>query len=122
MGLDTKIYCNHSLAIPNNSNQFPALHPCLKGNPRAFTGPYGRAGKVALHYYHYHFETLEEVVEHYNSGIQNHPTLSPALTDDNGNPVQLNLMDSEKAALVSFLKTLTDSSMESEEKWINPFE
>ncbi|MEM1003386.1 MAG: cytochrome c peroxidase [Bacteroidota bacterium] len=77
------------------------------------TAPYMHDGR---------FETLEEVVEHYNSGIQNHPTLSPALTDDNGSPVQLNLTDSEKTALVSFLKTLTDNSTELEEKWSNPFD
>lgn len=77
------------------------------------TAPYMHDGR---------FTTLEEVVEHYNSGIQAHPTLSPALTDDNGNPVQLNFTDSEKAALVAFLKTLTDNSVNSEEKWSDPFE
>lgn len=77
------------------------------------TAPYMHDGR---------FATLEEVVEHYNSGIQAHPTLSPALTDDNGNPVQLNFTDSEKAALVAFLKTLTDNSISSDEKWSDPFE
>ncbi|MEQ8704363.1 MAG: cytochrome c peroxidase [Phaeodactylibacter sp.] len=77
------------------------------------TAPYMHDGR---------FGTLEEVVEHYNSGIQNHPTLSPALTDNEGNPVRLNLSDFEKAALVAFLKTLTDNSLESEEKWSDPFE
>lgn len=76
------------------------------------TAPYMHDGR---------FATLEEVVEHYNSGIQNHPTLSPALRDPNGNPVRLNLSASQKAALVAFLKTLTDSSVEAEEKWSNPF-
>jgi cytochrome c peroxidase len=76
------------------------------------TAPYMHDGR---------FSTLEEVVEHYNSGIQNHPTLSPALKDDDGNPVRLNLTTSEKSALVAFLKTLTDISLESEEKWSNPF-
>ena len=77
------------------------------------TAPYMHDGR---------FATLEEVVEHYNSGIQGHPTLSPALTDDNGNPVQLNFTDAEKAALVAFLKTLTDNSISTEEKWSDPFE
>jgi cytochrome c peroxidase len=77
------------------------------------TAPYMHDGR---------FGTLEEVVEHYNSGIQPHPTLSPALTDDNGNPVRLNLNESEKAALVAFLKTLTDPSVQTEEKWSNPFQ
>ncbi|MDP5100562.1 MAG: cytochrome-c peroxidase, partial [Nonlabens sp.] len=67
------------------------------------------------------FTTLEEVVEHYNSGIQNHPTLSPALLDVNGNAVRLNFTEVQKAALVAFLKTLTDSNVATEPKWSNPF-
>jgi cytochrome c peroxidase len=76
------------------------------------TAPYMHDGR---------FGTLEEVVEHYNSGIQNHPTLSPALRDDNGNPIQLNFTTIEKSALVAFLKTLTDPSIRSEVKWSDPF-
>jgi cytochrome c peroxidase len=76
------------------------------------TAPYMHDGR---------FPTLEDVIEHYNSGIQAHPTLSPALTDANGDPVQLNLTASEKAALVAFLNTLTDYSISTEEKWSNPF-
>lgn len=76
------------------------------------TAPYMHDGR---------FATLEEVVEHYNSGIQKHPTLSPALQDTNGNPVRLDLTEAEKAALVAFLKTLTDHSVSVEEKWSNPF-
>ena len=76
------------------------------------TAPYMHDGR---------FSTLEEVVEHYNTGIKNHPTLSPALTDDNGDPVRLNLTETEKSALVAFLKTLTDNSVSNEAKWSNPF-
>lgn len=76
------------------------------------TAPYMHDGR---------FATLEEVVEHYNSGIQNHPTLAPALQDANGNPVRLNFTEEEKQALVAFLKTLSDDSLASEEKWSNPF-
>ena len=76
------------------------------------TAPYMHDGR---------FATLEEVVEHYNSGIQSHPTLSPALTDNNGNPVRLNFTETEKAALVAFLKTLTDTSVNTEVKWSDPF-
>ncbi|MDP4587529.1 MAG: hypothetical protein NWS86_05055 [Flavobacteriales bacterium] len=77
------------------------------------TAPYMHDGR---------FATLEEAVEHYNSGIQAHPTLSPALLDVDGNPVQRNLSDSDKTALVAFLKTLTDHSVVSEEKWSDPFQ
>jgi len=76
------------------------------------TAPYMHDGR---------FATLEEVVEHYNSGIQAHPTLSPALTDDNGDPVQLNFTSDQKAALVAFLKTLTDPTMASDIKYSDPF-
>jgi cytochrome c peroxidase len=78
----------------------------------ALTAPYMHDGR---------FKTLEEVVEHYNSGIKNHPTLSNALKDANGNPVRMNLTVAQKAALVAFLKTLTDTSVATEEKWSNPF-
>ena len=77
------------------------------------TAPYMHDGR---------FATLEDVVEHYNSGIESHPTLSPALIDENGNPVRLNFTETEKAALVSFLKTLTDTSVSTEIKWSDPFE
>lgn len=76
------------------------------------TAPYMHDGR---------FTSLEEVIEHYNSGIQAHPTLSPALTDSNGNPIRLNLSQTEKAALVAFLKTLTDPGIATEAKWSNPF-
>ena len=76
------------------------------------TAPYMHDGR---------FETLEDVVEHYNSGIQAHPTLSPALTDGSGDPVRLNFTAPEKAALVAFLKTLTDQSVSTDVKWSDPF-
>jgi cytochrome c peroxidase len=76
------------------------------------TAPYMHDGR---------FATLEQVVEHYNSGIQAHPTLSPALTDANNNPVRLNFTTTQKAALVAFLHTLTDNTLANEAKWSNPF-
>jgi len=78
----------------------------------ALTAPYMHDGR---------FGTLAEVVEHYNSGIQKHPNLAPALTDSTGNPVRLNFNATEKAALVAFLNTLTDNSVSSNPKWSNPF-
>lgn len=54
------------------------------------------------------FETLEEVVEHYNSGVKESPTLDPIMLKSNGIANGLNLTQEEKEALVAFLKTLTD--------------
>ena len=68
------------------------------------------------------FASLEEVVEHYNSGIQNHPTLAPPLRDEDGLPIRLNLSEEDKAALVAFLHTLTDFDMMNDEKYSNPFD
>lgn len=84
----------------------------------ALTAPYMHDGR---------FETLEEVIEHYNSGVQNHPNLSPTLRaggGGRGGPGQarrLNLTQAEKDALVAFLETLTDEIMVVDPKFSNPF-
>ncbi len=76
------------------------------------TAPYMHDGR---------FSTLEQVIDHYNSGIQAHPKLSPVLKDVNGDPVRMNFTTAQKSALVAFLKTLTDNSVATEAKWSNPF-
>jgi cytochrome c peroxidase len=78
----------------------------------SLTAPYMHDGR---------FKTLEEVVEHYNSGIKAHPTLAPALTNPNGTPVRLNLTAAQKSALVAFMQTLTDNAVATNPKWSNPF-
>ena len=78
----------------------------------ALTGPYMHDGSL---------ETLEDVVDHYNDGVQPHPFLDWRLKDNNGEPKKLNLSDLEKKALVEFLKTLTDENFISDEKWSDPF-
>lgn len=67
------------------------------------------------------FATLEEVVEHYSSGVQANPNLAPQLQNPDGTPRQLNLTADQKAALVAFLKTLTDLSITTDVKFSNPF-
>lgn len=64
----------------------------------ALTAPYMHDGR---------FQTLEEVVEHYATGVKRSPTLDPNIAKhpDGGVP----LSASDKKALVAFLKTLTDS-------------
>lgn len=63
----------------------------------ALTGPYMHDGR---------FRTLDEVVEHYVSGVKRSATLDPNLAKhpDGGLP----LTPEDKKALVAFLKTLTD--------------
>lgn len=78
----------------------------------ALTAPYMHDGR---------FNTLEEVVEHYNSGIQAHTNLDAKLTGPDGNPQRLNLNAMEKSALVAFLKTLTDERLVQDPRFSDPF-
>ncbi|MES2560894.1 MAG: cytochrome c peroxidase [Bacteroidota bacterium] len=86
------------------------------------TGPYMHDGR---------FKTLEEVIEHYNSGVKDHPYLNWNLRtavdpktgkpmSSNG-PLKLNLSTVEKEALVAFLKTLTDYEYVNDVRFSNPF-
>ncbi len=76
------------------------------------TGPYMHDAR---------FITLMQVIEHYNSGVQAHPNLSPLLKGTDGMPRQLNLSDADKLALFRFLYTLTDQTIMSDPRWLDPF-
>jgi cytochrome c peroxidase len=76
------------------------------------TAPYMHDGR---------FATLEDVVEHYSTGVKNHPNLSPQLRLPGGQPRLLNLSAQDKAAIVAFLKTLTDRTITTDVKFSNPF-
>lgn len=75
------------------------------------TAPYMHDGR---------FETLEEVVEHYNTGVQNSPNLDNRLIE-NGQPIRMNLSQNEIDALVAFMKTLTDQNFITDPKFADPF-
>lgn len=66
----------------------------------ALTPPYMHDGR---------FTTLEQVVEHYNSKVKHSSTLDPIMTKPS-KEFGLMLTPQDKADLVAFLKTLTDSS------------
>lgn len=82
------------------------------------TAPYMHDGR---------FATLEQVVEFYDSGVVAHPNLSPPLRVPpgsgaaSGTPLRLNLTPTQKAALVAFLKTLTDTTVTTDVKFSDPF-
>jgi cytochrome c peroxidase len=102
------------------------------------TGPYMHDGR---------FKTLDEVVEHYDAGVQQHPNLSFFLNGflwsgnggsstavitgcwscgvgqaTGGTFKPLQMTDTDKKSLVAFLKTLTDKSFVTASKFSNPFE
>ena len=65
----------------------------------AFTGPYMHDGR---------FTTLNQVVQHYSTGLQNSPTIDPLMKNVGTGGAQLTLP--EQNALVWFLLSLSDSS------------
>ncbi|MEM1319928.1 MAG: cytochrome c peroxidase [Bacteroidota bacterium] len=75
------------------------------------TAPYMHDGR---------FETLEEVVDHYSSGIQAHDNLHHFLKAG-GDPVKMDFTGEEKAALIAFMRTLTDNTFTSAERFSDPF-
>lgn len=64
------------------------------------------------------FTTLEEVVEHYNSGIHNSSTVDPTVLNTQNTGLMLSSQD--KADLVAFLKTLTDQSITTDPAFSDP--
>ena len=66
------------------------------------------------------FSSLEQVVEHYNSGVQDGPALDNRLQAGNA-PRRLNLTEADKAALVAFLRTLDDTALPADPKFASPF-
>ena len=79
-------------ATKNSKHEFQFKTPTLRDVE--FTAPYMHDGSVA---------SLDEVIEHYNSGGQNHVN-----QDDRVQP--LNLSKQEKEDLKAFLHSLTDHS------------
>lgn len=68
------------------------------------------------------FDSLVEVIEHYNSGVQDQPDLAQQLRHPVSNdPMRLNMSDQEKLQLETFLNTLTDETFLSSELFSDPF-
>ena len=76
------------------------------------TAPYMHDGR---------FATLEEVVDHYDSGVQDGPTLDMRLRGRDGRPIRMGFSAADRAALVAFLKTLTDTTLTTDPRWSDPF-
>jgi cytochrome c peroxidase len=103
----------------------------------AVTAPYMHDGR---------FTTLEQVIDHYDTGVKKHrnldyrltvgggfffegdgggngiPVIDPILGGSNsGEPRKLNLTETQKRALVAFMQTLTDYELMRDPKFSNPF-
>jgi cytochrome c peroxidase len=97
----------------NSFDNFKMRAPSLRNIE--LTAPYMHNGM---------FNTLEEVLNHYNEHIQyNSPNLDVLITDATNELGETTLMltTQEKADIISFLKTLTDEDFISNPKFSNPF-
>ncbi len=67
------------------------------------------------------FGTLEEVVAFYDTGVRANADLDQRLRANNGQPLRLNLSPVERASLVAFLGTLTDTAFLTAPRFADPF-
>jgi cytochrome c peroxidase len=106
--------------VTGQQNQIGAFKsPTLRNI--AQTGPYMHDGSL---------QTLGDVVDFYNMGIQDTPNLDPVLRaggpggpggPGGGAAIQMNLSREQRDALVAFLETLTDETIAADERFSSPF-
>ncbi|MCX2574365.1 cytochrome-c peroxidase [Pedobacter sandarakinus] len=91
---------------PNDLGKFktPSLRNVM------VTAPYMHDGR---------FNTIDDVLDHYNSGIQASATLDQSLKQNAGNP-GIPISSTEKLAIKSFLSALTDHTFINNKKFSNP--
>ena len=99
-GLDSVYADNGRFRLTNDPND-EALFKVPSLRNVGLTAPYMHDGR---------FSTLEEVIEHYNSGGENHQNKSSHIR-----PLQLTM--EEKTELVAFLNRLTDYDFVNDPKW-----
>jgi len=75
------------------------------------TSPYMHDGR---------FNTLENVLNHYQSGVKFSATLDP-LFDKGDGTYGIPLTEDEKKKIILFLNTLTDHSFITDSRFSNPF-
>jgi cytochrome c peroxidase len=97
-------FTNHE--FDNGKFKIPSLRNVV------LTGPYMHDGR---------FKTLTEVIDHYSTGIADHPNLDVRLKGGNNRPMQMDITDHEKQAIIAFLNTLTDYNMVTDPKFSDPF-
>jgi cytochrome c peroxidase len=118
--MTTNEYLNNGLTLAPNLSEFPDLGfglttgrlidngkfrtPTLRNT--ALTAPYMHDGR---------FQTLEEVLDHYSSGGHYAPNLD-------ANILPFTLTAQEKADLLAFLHTMTDTAFVRKEALGNPYE
>lgn len=118
---EVNVFATSFRFINNGLNSDPSTDPGLygvTGNPSdigkfktpsliniAYTAPYMHDGR---------FSTLEEVLDFYDEGFHNYPTLDPNLKkhlDSGGKPIPRTWTAQDKSDLLAFLRALTDTTL-----------
>lgn len=111
-GLGARNIPSNDPFTPSNDGKFKA--PSLRNV--ALTAPYMHDGR---------FKTLREVVDHYSSGVHPHPNLGLAFGERDaprqGRTSGFRYTPKQKAALVAFLRTLTDEQFITDPRFSDPF-
>lgn len=106
----------YSLSAASRSNGLDA------GETRVFRSPsLKNVGLSRRHMHDGRFDSLAAVVAFYNADVRAGPALDPRLLNGTGQPRRLNLSAADQAALVAFLRTLSDSSVLSDPRFRDPF-
>jgi len=105
-GLDL-VYADNGMGELNSSQSYDGVFKIPFIRNVGLTGPYMHDGR---------FETLDEVIEHYSTGIKAHQNLDSSL------PVGgFGYSAEEKAELKAFLMSMTDTEFTTKEKYMDPF-
>lgn len=127
---EVNVFASNFKMVNNGLNENPLLDPGLYGQTGntndigkfktpsllnlQYTAPYMHDGR---------FNTLEEVLDFYDKGFHDFPTLDPNLKkhlDANGKPKPRVWTKEDKADLLAFLRSLTDTSMLSNPAYAKP--
>jgi len=115
MGAPNVLAANNGLSISpddpgvNGSTKFKV--PSLRN--LTLTGPYMHDGR---------FETIDDVLDHYSSGMAMSNELHEFLRDDSTNdPINFEFSTEERTDLIAFLKTFDDESFLVDPKYADPF-
>jgi len=118
---DNNRYMNNGLDADGDQDDIG--REAVTGEPRdraKFKVPSLRNIELTAPYMHDgRFQTLEEVIDHYDHGIVISETVDPALVFSAQTGLQLTEQD--KINLINFLKTLTDEEMIADERFSDPF-
>ena len=111
-GLDSFVGRDRGLAATTGRNGDAGWFKSPSLRNVAQTAPYMHDGR---------FQNLDEVVEHYSTGIKSHPNLARDLQARGGAPQQYEFTSGEKADLIAFLRTLSDDTLLVAERFSDPF-